>query len=83
MRTEADGLTAEEQAALTAIAPLARWHLVWQGDVREWHTAVICPSCGEHLRYEASALTDFYCTACDYDWLDDGGPRRMPIPATL
>lgn len=35
MRAEADGLTTEEQATLTAIGPLPSWHLEWQDDVRE------------------------------------------------
>ncbi|MCA7889628.1 hypothetical protein QZM25_31605 [Burkholderia contaminans] len=83
MRTEAEGLSVDEQAALTAIASLPSWHLEWQDDVCEWHTAVLCPSCGAHLRFEVSALADFYCTACDYDWIDDAGPRQKPTPGTL
>jgi hypothetical protein len=46
-------------------------------------TAVTCPSCGEHLQYEVSALTDFYCSVCEYDWLDKDGPRKLPTPADL
>jgi hypothetical protein len=83
MRTEADNLTLAERAALTSIAPLDAWHLEWQEDVREWHTAVTCPCCGAHLRYEVGALTDFYCSACEYDWLDGGEPRKLPTPDTL
>lgn len=83
MRTQADGLTNQERAALTAIAPLGDWHLEWQDATREWHTAVSCPCCGAHLRYEVSALTDFYCSGCEYDWQDDDGERKLPTPSTL
>lgn len=82
MRNEEDGLTADELAALTAIAPFERWHLQWESSAREWVTAVHCPRCGDHLQYEVGALADFNCTGCGYDWLDDG-PRELPIPASL
>ncbi|MBN3780488.1 hypothetical protein G3O06_23525 [Burkholderia sp. Ac-20345] len=80
-RTEESGLTDIEIAALTRIAPLEKWDLVWQEDVREWHTAVECPCCDAWLRYEVSALDDFHCTECDYDWLD--GRHQLPTPAKI
>jgi hypothetical protein len=51
VRKEADGLTGDEQAALTAIAPLDRWNLERPDAAREWHTAVTCPCCGAAVGY--------------------------------
>lgn len=83
MRSEEQGLTDDELAALVAIAPIDRWRLRWDEEAREWVTAVTCPCCDAHLQYEVSALSEFYCTDCGYDWLDDQGPRKLPIPSEL
>ncbi|WP_175011409.1 hypothetical protein [Burkholderia lata] len=83
MRTEDDGLTDAERAALTAIAPLDAWDLEWQEDVKEWHTAVACPSCGAHQRYELIGLSDFRCDDCGYDWTDEDPPLKMPTPVPV
>lgn len=82
MRAESTGLTDEEIVGLTAIAPLDKWDLQWVEHRHEWITAVTCPKCGEHLQYEVSALTDFYCSACDYDG-QEAGVKESPIPASL
>lgn len=74
-------LTAAEIATLVAIAPLDRWDLAWDDDRAKWVTAVTCPSCGERLVFEVSALDDFYCTVCDFDNFDESG--RRTIPASL
>lgn len=82
MRAEQEGLTTEEVSALVTIAPLDQWHLQWDENRREWLTTVTCPMCGEHLRYEVGALAEFYCSVCDYDWLDEA-ERLHPHPARL
>ncbi|MNS54385.1 hypothetical protein D3C72_871760 [compost metagenome] len=82
MRTEDDGLTEAELATLAAIAPRDAWDLAWDDKAREWVTVVTCPVCAERLQYEVGALAEFYCSACEYDWLDQHAPQ-LPKPASL
>jgi len=83
MRTEEQGLREDELIALLAIAPLDRWTLQWDEAAREWVTAVTCPCCSAHLQFEVGALSEFYCSDCGYDWLDDNDPRKLPAPAHI
>lgn len=82
MRTESDGIAANEISALTSIAPLDKWDLQWDENLRKWITAVTCPNCGEHLQFEIGALDDFYCSMCDYGG-HDGSACQPPVPACL